>query len=105
MSTERQQQAVGYVRVATGEEIGTGAQVERHKHTTTRYCLDSGLKLAHMIIDIGGRAGRGRTLDPLVMERAAMLVVPRLAQLARRSQELAWSPAAPRRASDRPGPG
>ena len=59
MSTERQQQAVGYVRVATGEEIGTGAQVERHKHTIISHCLDSGLKLTHMIIDIGGRAGRG----------------------------------------------
>ena len=52
------------------------------------YCLDSGLRLTHMIIDIGGRAGRGRALDLLVMERAAVLVVPSLAQLARRSAEL-----------------
>ena len=88
MSTERLQQAVGYVRVATAEEIGTGAQIERHKHTVISYCLDSGLRLTHMIIDIGGRAGRGRALDLLVMERAAVLVVPSLAQLARRSAEL-----------------
>jgi DNA invertase Pin-like site-specific DNA recombinase len=42
-----------------------------------------------MIVDIGGRAGRGRAFDLLVMERADVLVVPSLAQLSRKSGELA----------------
>ena len=89
MSTEQQQAAVGYVRVATGKASGARAQIERHKDTIINICRDSRLRLTHMIIDIGGRTGRGRALDLLVMERASVLVVPSMAQLSRRSGELA----------------
>ena len=89
MEAERKTTAVGYVRVAT---TGTGqdrAQVERHKDTIIEYCRNSRITLTHMIIDTGGREGRGRALDLLVMGRASLLVVPCLAHLSRQSDELA----------------
>jgi hypothetical protein len=42
-----------------------------------------------MIVDIATREGRGRAFDLLVMERASVLIVPCLAQLTRKSGELA----------------
>jgi DNA invertase Pin-like site-specific DNA recombinase len=42
-----------------------------------------------MVVDIGGREGRGRAFDLLVAERASVLVVPSLSQLARKAAELA----------------
>ncbi len=89
MEAERKTTAVGYVRVAT---TGTGqdrAQVERHKDTIIEYCRNSRITLTHMIIDTGGREGRGRALDLLVMGRASLLVVSCLAHLSRQSDELA----------------
>jgi len=89
MSTQRQRLAVGYVRVASVGGVGNGRQIERHKHTIIAHCRDSRLNLAHMIIDIGGRPGRGRALDLLVGEHASVLVVASLAQLTRQPSELA----------------
>ena len=89
MSTERKISAVGYVRVATTETGQDRAQIERHKDTIIEYCRNSRITLTHMIVDIGGREGRGRALDLLVMGRASLLVVPCLSQLSRQSDELA----------------
>ena len=89
MVPKRQTKAVGYVRVATVCGAQSEEQLQRHKNTIIARCLDSRIELTHMIVDIGGRQGRGRALDLLVMERAAVLVVPSLAQLARKTAELA----------------
>jgi DNA invertase Pin-like site-specific DNA recombinase len=89
MGIERLTLAVGYVRVAMVDEGRGGAQVQRHKDTVLNYCRHSCIKLSHMMIDIGGRQERGRALDLLMMERAAVLVVPSLSQLTRNTGELA----------------
>lgn len=60
--------------------------IEPRKHTIIIHFLHSELKIAHRTIALGGRVGRA--LDLLVMERAAELVVPSLAQPARRSAAL-----------------
>ena len=89
MEAERKTTAVGYVRVASSEGMGSRSEIERHKDIIIAHCLDSQIALTHMIVDIGGREGRGRALDLLVMERASLLIVPSLAQLARSCAELA----------------
>ena len=89
MASERQTKAVWHVHLATVCGVDGSAQIQRHKDTIIAYCCDSRISLTHMIVDIGGRQGRGRALDLLVMERAAVLVVPSLAQLARKTAELA----------------
>ena len=89
MEAERKTTAVGYVRVATTGTRQDRAQVKRHKDTVIEYCRNSRITLTHMIIDTGGREGRGRALDLLVMGRASLLVVSCLAHLSRQSDELA----------------
>ena len=89
MTTERKTNAVGYVRVASSGGTGGRSEIERRKDILIAHCLDSQIALTHMIVDIGGREGRGRALDLLVMERASLLIVPSLAQLARSCAELA----------------
>ena len=89
MEAERKTTAVGYVRVSTTVTGQDRAQVERHKDTVIAHCHNSRIQLTHMIVDIGGREGRGRAFDLLVMGRASLLVVPCLAQLSRQSDELA----------------
>jgi DNA invertase Pin-like site-specific DNA recombinase len=89
MGSERQTKAVGYVHVATLDEWGTGAQIQRHKDTIFEYCSRSRIRLSHMMIDIGRREGRGWALDRLVAGKAAVLVVPSLSQLTRKTGELA----------------
>lgn len=89
MAPERQTKAVGYVHLATVDGAQNADHIQRHKDTVIACCRDSRILLTHMIIDIGGRQGRGRAFDLLVMERASVLVVPSLAQLARSCAELA----------------
>ena len=89
MVTERQTKATGYVHLTLVCGAEGSVQIQRHKNTVMMCCLDLQIKLAHKIVDIGGRQGRGWTPDLLVVERAAVLVVPSLAQLARKTAELA----------------
>ena len=88
MVPERQTKAVGYVHLATVGGAQSTEHIQRHKDTIIAHRRDSRILLTHMIVDIGdGRAGRA--FDPLVMERASVLIVPSLAQLARSCAELA----------------
>ena len=89
MFTKGKTKAVGYVYVMSTDEAGRRSEIERHKDIVIAHCLNSRIALTHMIIDIGGRQGRGRALDLLVADRASVLVVPCLAQLSRQSGELA----------------
>ena len=89
MAPERQTKAVGYVHLATVGGAQSTEHIQRHKDTIIAHCRDSRILLTHMIVDIGGRQGRGRAFDLLVMERASVLIVPSLAQLARSCAELA----------------
>ncbi len=88
MAPERQTKAVGYVHLATVDGAHSADHIQRHKDTVIACCRDSRILLTHMIIDIGGRQGRGRALDLLIMERASLLIVPSLAQLARSCAKL-----------------
>jgi DNA invertase Pin-like site-specific DNA recombinase len=89
MATEWKTKAVGYVCAASSEGTGSRSEIGRHGDIIIAHCRDSQIALTHMIIDIGGRQGRGRAFDLLVMERASLLIVPSLAQLARSCAELA----------------
>ncbi len=89
MAPERQAKAVGYVLLETAGGAQGAEHIQRHNGTVIAHFRDSRILLTHMIIDIGGRQGRGRAFDLLVMERASVLVVPSLAQLARSCAELA----------------
>ena len=89
MEVKRKTAAVGYVYVVSTEMAGSRSEIERHKDIVIAQCADSRIALTHMIIDIGGRQGRGRALDLLVAERAGVLVVPGLAHLSGASDELA----------------
>ena len=89
MFTKGQTKAVGYVHVVSTDGAGRRSEIERHKDIVIAHCLNSRIALTHMIIDIGGRQGRGRALDLLVADRASVLVVPGLAHLSGASDELA----------------
>ena len=89
MEVKRKTAAVGYVYVVSTEMAGSRSEIERHKDIVIAHCLNSRIALTHMIIDIGGRQGRGRALDLLVADRASVLVVPGLAHLSGASDELA----------------